>query len=110
MLRNSQRIVIGMDLALVIALAPQISAKSGAVAVVDYSASGQTVQVTITNSGSTAHSGFVVVDAVAGDVQSRSVVQFTVDGYRSSTVTVAFPGLVSQVDQVGITDGANPFD
>ena len=110
MLRNSQRIVIGMALALVIVLAPQISANGGGVAVVDYSASGQTVQVTVTNSDSKPHSGFVVVNAVAGDVPSRSVVHFSVDGQRSATVTVAFPGVVSQIEQVGFSEDADPFN
>ena len=82
MLRNSQKLVIGMALALVIGLAPQISAKGGSVAVVDYSVNGPTVQVTVSNSDSVAHSGYVVVSAMVGESQSRSVVYFSVQAHR----------------------------
>jgi hypothetical protein len=86
---------------------PRTEAASG-IEIVGCQVSGNTVFVTLHNSGSAPSSGVVVVEAVVGGLAVSSVAPFAVGAGDSQTVGVVFTGTVQGVIRVGITDGPDP--
>ena len=70
---------------------------------------GNTVGVTLSNSGSTSFCGFVVVRAVVNGTPISSVAPLLAKPGQTVVVTANFPGEVQSVTSVQMTDDSNPF-
>ena len=70
---------------------------------------GNTVGVTLSNSGSTSFCGSVVVRAVVGGRPIQSVVPILAEPGQTVVVAANFPGEVRSVRSVQVTDARNRF-
>jgi hypothetical protein len=74
-----------------------------------YHVLGNTVGLTLTNSGSTAFGGYVVVRAVVNNTPVWSVAPLSARPGQTVSAAVSFPGNVQSVTSVQVTDDLNSF-
>ena len=90
-------------------LAPVAAAGGSDLAVQDSSVSGNTVVVTVVNTGSTPVMAYVMVSAVVNGAPVKGYAPVAVAGNDSASATVGFTGAVASTGSVSIIDGSEPF-
>lgn len=108
-LLNRQRARIVAALALTIAFALPLHARSGAIQVNGYVIDGQTVRIELANSGTAASSATVQLEVALGDSKlgAASSVE-RVEGKSSTSITFSFPAPVTDIIVLGISENNEP--
>ena len=109
------KIVLALSVLFILsAMAPASVAKNGpgdpppSVVVVDYSAEGNVVHVTVRNLSNTPQTVYVVVDATVSGMNARGVTPVFVPSRGTASTLVGFLASVDSVEAVGIGESDAP--